>query len=229
MRKAIVLSSGGLDSTTCVGYAIKIHGAENVVTLSCYYGQKHYKELRAARDVARYYGVEHYEIDLSEMFKYSNCALLKTSTQEIVHKDYASQTSEGKVNTYVPFRNGLMLSAAATLAMSLFPDNKVEIFIGAHADDVAGNAYADCSVEFVEAMSRAISQGTYSQVCIVAPFVNMNKAQIVRTGINIEVPYELTWSCYEGGEKQCGTCGTCIDRKEAFEKNGIEDPVPYEN
>ena len=228
MHKAVVLSSGGLDSTTCVGYAVKIHGAENVSTVSCYYGQKHDKEIKAAKAVADYYGVDHYEMDLSEIFKHSNCALLKTSDQEIVHEDYASQTSKGKVNTYVPFRNGLMLSAAATLAMSLYPEDTVEIYIGVHADDVAGNAYADCSIEFADAMRHAILQGTYNQVNVIAPFVRMNKAQIVKTGINIGVPYELTWSCYEGGEKQCGTCGTCIDRKKAFEENGIEDPVPYE-
>lgn len=227
MSKAIVLSSGGVDSTTCVGYAIKQHGAENVSTVSCYYGQKHDKEIEAARAIAEYYGVDHYEFDLSEIFKYSNCALLKTSDQEIVHEDYATQTAKGKVNTYVPFRNGLMLSCAATLAMSIYPNDNIKIYLGAHADDAAGNAYADCSLVFTDTMRQAILHGTYNQVQVVAPFVNFNKAQVVKTGLRIGVPYELTWSCYEGDDVQCGTCGTCIDRRKAFEANGAVDPVPY--
>lgn len=225
--KAIVLSSGGVDSTTCLGVAIRNHYKDNVVSMSCSYGQKHIKELEAARKIAEFYGIEHYEFDLSEIMKYSNCALLQNSDQDIKHEDYAKQVAEGKVNTYVPFRNGLMLSCAATLAMSLFPEDHVYIYIGAHADDAAGNAYADCSMDFVDSMNKAIHRGTYNQVSIRAPFVDKNKAQVVATGVKLKVPYALTWSCYEGDDVQCGTCGTCIDRRKAFEANGVIDPVPY--
>ena len=134
-KKAIVLSSGGVDSTTCVSIAVKELGAENVVTASIFYGQKHEKEILAARKVAEYYHVRHYEFDLSAIFQYSNCSLLKGSTEEIIHESYAEQIAkngEGKVSTYVPFRNGLMLSTAASLAASLFEEDEVDIYIGAH-------------------------------------------------------------------------------------------------
>lgn len=228
--KALVLSSGGVDSTTCVGIAVDKLGKENVSTVSVFYGQKHAKELECANKVAKFYGVKHYELDLSSIMKYSNCPLLKGSTEKIKHESYAEQikkNGEGMVSTYVPFRNGLMLSSVATLAMSIYPNEEVEIYLGAHADDSAGRAYADCSEEFTEAMKEAIYIGTYEKVTVKAPLVNMTKADVVKTGLELKVPYELTWSCYEGGEKQCGTCGTCIDRKNAFKQNGVKDPVEY--
>lgn len=143
-KKALVLSSGGVDSTTCVSVAVEGFGRENVSTVSIFYGQKHRKELECAQKVAEYYGLPHYELDLSKLFQYSNCSLLAHSTEEIVHKSYEQQIAEngeGKVSTYVPFRNGLMLSAVASLAMSIYEKDDVSIFIGAHADDAAGNAY----------------------------------------------------------------------------------------
>lgn len=227
--KALVLSSGGVDSTTCVGLAVKKLGKDNVCTVSIYYGQKHNKELQCAKDIAEYYEVKHYEFDISSLFKFSNCALLQHSTQNIQHCSYAEQITEdnGMVSTYVPFRNGLMLSSIASLAMSLYPDETVDIYIGNHSDDYANNAYADCSPEFIKHISDAIYTGTYGKVKVVSAFVGMNKSAIVKLGLQLGVPYELTWSCYEGGDKQCGTCGTCIDRKLAFENNGVVDPVPY--
>lgn len=230
--KALVLSSGGVDSTTCVGIAVDKYGSSNVVTASLYYGQKHDKELECARKVAEYYGVRHIEEDISNVMKFAKdvCTLMKGG-KEIEHSSYADQIAEngeGRVATYVPFRNGLLLSIAASYADSIFPGEEVEIYYGAHADDAAGQAYADCSPEFAEAMDQAIYIGTYKKISVARPLINMNKSQVVKTGLELGVPYNLTWSCYEGGEKQCGTCGTCIDRKKAFKDNNIVDPVPYE-
>ena len=228
--KALVLSSGGVDSTTCVAIAVKEYGRENVATLSCYYGQKHSKELSCARQVAKYYGLAHYEIDLSAIMQFSNCALLKHSTDEIEHKSYAEQinkTKDGMVSTYVPFRNGLLLSSIAALAVSLYPDEEVNVYYGAHADDAAGNAYADCSIEFALAMKKAIELGTYNKVHVQAPLISFNKAEVVKKGLQLKTPYELTWSCYEGEACACGTCGTCIDRLNAFKANGVVDPIKY--
>ena len=238
MKKAIVLSSGGVDSTVCVAMAVAKFGAENVVTTSIFYGQKHRKELDCAKAVADFYNLPHYELDISTILQYSNCSLLANSTQEISHKSYAEQISEqaatapansaaanGKVSTYVPFRNGLMLSACASLAQSIFENDDVTLYLGAHGDDAAGNAYADCSTEFVETISKAISIGTYNQVKVFAPFAGMTKADVVREGLNLKAPLELTWSCYEGGDKPCGTCGTCIDRAAAFAANNAKDPA----
>lgn len=231
-KKAIVLSSGGVDSTTCVSIAVNELGAENVSTVSVYYGQKHSKELECAEKIAKHYGVEHYTLDLSNIMQYSNCSLLKQSTESVPSKSYAEQIAEngeGKVSTYVPFRNGLMLSAVAALAQSVYPDNEVDIYLGAHADDAAGRAYADCSKEFTDAMNEAINIGTYDKVQLVAPLVNMNKAEVVATGIKLNTPYHLTWSCYNGNDKPCGKCGTCIDRANAFAINGIADPAMADN
>ena len=207
--KALVLSSGGVDSTTALGMAIAKYGKENVIALSISYGQKHDKEIQAASAVAKYYGVEQLFLDLSLIFSYSNSSLLKQSTEEIPEESYAEQIKETggskPVSTYVPFRNGLFLSSAASIALS--------------------NAYPDCSPVFNNAMNEAIWEGSGRQLRIEAPFVNMNKADIIRTGLELGVPYELTWSCYEGGEKPCGKCGTCIDRAAAFAANRVEDPA----
>lgn len=224
--KAMVLSSGGVDSTTALAMAVKKYGRENVIALSVSYGQKHDKEIESAKKTAAYYGVEQLFLDLSKIFEHSNCSLLKQSTEEIPEEDYAKQIEKIKgdkpVSTYVPFRNGLFLSSAASIALSR--DCGV-IYYGAHADDAAGSAYPDCSPVFNNAMNEAIWEGSGHQVKIEAPFVNMNKADVVKLGLELEVPYELTWSCYEGGEKPCGKCGTCIDRAAAFRANGIEDPA----
>lgn len=227
-KKAMVLSSGGVNSTTCLGLAVKDYKKENVISVSIFYGQKHKKEIEAARKAAAFYKVLHHELDLSKVMEYSNCSLLSWSKEKIIHKSYAEQIAEngeGMVQTYAPFRNGLLISAVASLAMSIFPKEKVDIFIGAHADDAAGNAYADCSSGFVKAMDEAVNIGTYGRVHVIAPFVKMNKAGVVRIGLSLHVPYELTWSCYEGGDKPCGTCGTCIDRAAAFAANGVKDPA----
>lgn len=227
-KKALVLSSGGVDSTTCIGIAVNEVGSENVSTVSVFYGQKHNKELDCAEKVANFYGLKHYVLDLSNVLQYSNCSLMKNSTENIPLMSYADQmkeNGEGKVSTYVPFRNGLMLSAVAALAQSIYPDDDVDIYLGAHADDAAGRAYADCSEEFTSAMNTAIVIGTYDKVRVVAPLVNMNKAEVVKTGLTLNVPYKLTWSCYAGGDKPCGKCGTCIDRAAAFAANHVHDPA----
>ncbi len=223
--KALVLLSGGLDSSTCLGLAVKKYGAEEVVALSVYYGQKHEKEIQAATAIAEYYGVKKIDLDFTPIFEQSNCSLLKRSSLNIPKESYAEQLKDNAglpVNTYVPYRNGLFLSAAASIALSLGCEF---IYYGAHADDAAGSAYPDTSNEFNQKISDAIWIGSGKQIKVEAPFVNMTKADIVKIGLDIHVPYELTWSCYEGGEKPCGKCGTCIDRARAFEMNGVKDPL----
>ncbi len=223
--KALVLFSGGIDSTTCLALAIDKYGSENVIALSVCYGQKHSKETEAAKKIAEFYKVEHIFLDLSLIFQYSDCSLLKGSDKEIPHESYAKQlekTSGAPVSTYVPFRNGLFLASAASIAISKICS---VIYYGAHADDAAGNAYPDCSSVFNEAMSAAVYEGSGRQLKIHAPFIGLSKADVVKTGLKLKVPYELTWSCYEGGDKPCGVCGTCIDRQNAFKLNGMEDPA----
>lgn len=223
--KALVLFSGGVDSTTCLALAIKKYGAENVIALSIHYGQKHDKEIKSAEKIAEYYNVKLKTLDLTKIFADSKCSLLAQSDEDIPQESYAEQLSQtdGKpVSTYVPFRNGLFLSSAASIALS---NECSVIYYGAHSDDAAGNAYPDCSDAFNKAMNDAIYIGSGNQLEIVAPFVNFTKKDVVRTGIELDVPYELTWSCYEGGDKPCGVCGTCRDRIKAFEENGVTDPL----
>ncbi len=223
--KALVLFSGGLDSTTCLALAIEKYKAENVLALCISYGQKHTKETDAAAAVAKHYGVELKTLDLARIFEGSDCSLLVGSTQDIPKESYAQQLEKtgGKpVSTYVPFRNGLFLSCAASVAVSRGCE---VIYYGAHADDAAGSAYPDCSKQFNDAINSAITIGSGGEVRVEAPFVSKTKADVVAVGLKLGVPYELTWSCYDGGDKPCGLCGTCRDRARAFELNGVKDPA----
>ena len=229
-KKAVVLLSGGIDSTTCLAIAVKKYGAENVLALSASYGQKHIKELEASKKVADYYRVDRKVIDLEHAFHFSDSPLLISRGTNIRHQSYAEQLAEmggeGTVDTYVPFRNGLFLAYAAAVAVSI----KAEvIYYGAHADDAAGRAYPDCTPEFESAMNSAIWEGSGHTCEMEAPLLNLSKAEVVKIGLELRAPYELTWSCYEGGPKPCGTCGTCIDRANAFAKNGVTDPALEED
>ena len=223
--KALVLFSGGVDSSTCLAIAVAKYGAKEVLALSVSYGQKHSKELEAARKIAEYYDVMLKTIDLSKIFEDSNCSLLQGSTEDIPTESYDEQLKKNggsPVSTYVPFRNGLFLSCAASVALS-FGCN--EIYYGAHSDDAAGNAYPDCSSEFNDSINRAIFIGSGDRLTVCAPFIGLSKAEVVKRGLELGVPYELTWSCYSGTDKPCGVCGTCRDRIAAFEKNGMTDPL----
>ena len=223
--KALVLFSGGVDSTTCLGIAVDKYGADEVLALSVYYGQKHSKELQAAEKIAAHYGIKLQSLDLALIFAGSDCSLLKGSSEDIPEESYAEQLSKtggAPVSTYVPFRNGLFLSSAASVALS----NGCEvIYYGAHSDDAAANAYPDCSADFNEAINRAVYLGSGQKLRVEAPFIGLTKAEVVKKGLELGVPYEMTWSCYEGRDVPCGVCGTCRDRIAAFKANGIEDPA----
>ena len=223
--KAMVLLSGGVDSTTLLAMAVEEYGRDNVMALCMSYGQRHQRELWAAERVAAHYDVEKRELNLAEIFRYSSSSLLAHSEESIPQGSYGEQkgeASDGLVSTYVPFRNGLFLAAAASVALGC---GCGILCYGAHQDDVAVAAYPDCSTAFVEAMDRAIVEGSGGQLRVQAPFIDWNKAQIVKKGLELGVPYALTWSCYEGGEVPCGRCGTCMDRQKAFELNGVKDPL----
>lgn len=177
--RALVLLSGGIDSTTALGLAVNKYGKENLIALSVLYGQKHDKEINAAIRIVEYYEVEHIFLDLTQIFSYSNCSLLQQSTEEIPEESYADQLkrldSDSPVSTYVPFRNGLFISSAVSVAISKGCD---VVCYGAHADDAAGFAYPDCSIEFNNAIKAAIWEGSGHQVKLEAPFVNLSKNQI---------------------------------------------------
>lgn len=221
VKKSVVLFSGGMDSTAILSGFVRSQGAENVIALTILYGQKHSKELEHAKQIAEYLGVRHIIQDLTPIFQYEeNNPLLGDG--EIPQGGY----KEGIAPTYIPNRNGLFLNIAATIALSF--DFNTVVF-GAHADDIVGNAYPDCSPEFARATHRAIYIGSGEQVAVDAPFVSLSKMHLARYGVENGAPLEMSWSCYEGGEHHCGTCATCVDRKKAFKEAGLSDPTIYAN
>lgn len=222
MEKVILLS-GGIDSTTCLAMARQETTADQILALNCFYGQKNKREMQSARNIAAHYGVKLMELDLAPIFAQSDCPMLIHSTKEIEHRSYREQeTGNAPISSYVPFRNGIMLSAAVAIAYSV---GASEVWYGAHADDAEGSAYPDCSEEFISNMNRAARTGTAFAVSIKAPLAKLHKKDVVGLGLSLNAPYALTWSCYEAGEHPCGKCGTCIAIKEAFEANGSEYPV----
>lgn len=228
--KNIVLLSGGIDSATALALAVSQYGYGNVMAVCADYGQQHSREINAAAAVASYYSVPLNFINyrLTGIYSQSSCSLLSNNTETISKGSYAEQLKDkpgGMVDTYVPFRNGLLISSAAAMLMSIYPKDHGLIWAGMHADDAAGNAYPDCSLDFCENMNLALLYGTSGAIVLNTPFVDKTKSQIVAIGLELGVPYELTWSCYCGGTEPCGECGTCQDRKEAFAKNGAVDPA----
>lgn len=225
-RKAVVLLSGGIDSSTCAVLACKEFGSENVIALTLFYGQKHAKEIESAKAVVEYLGIKEHHIEkLPDIFKGGGSTLVdpdkpnpQTSYEEI-NKSY------GVSPTYVPFRNANLLSVATTIALVKEADT---IFYGAHSEDARNWAYPDCTPEFNGAMANAIFIGSYMKVRLVTPLQWMVKSEVVALGKKIGTPFALTWSCYNGSEKACGVCPTCVGRLQAFRENGLEDPIAYE-
>jgi len=224
MTKVIVLLSGGLDSSTVLGYAVKMHGKENVVALSFDYKQRHRKELESATALAKYYNVEHKIVNL-DLRAIGGSAL----TDDIdVPENKLEEIGKGIPVTYVPARNTIFISYALALADVI---NAEKIFVGVNALDYSG--YPDCRPEYIDVFNKlaklAIKSGVEGKnIEIVAPLINMTKKEIVELGMSLKVPYHLTWSCYEGKEKACGKCDSCLLRLKGFMEAGYKDPVEYE-
>jgi 7-cyano-7-deazaguanine synthase len=218
MKKVIVVLSGGMDSVAALYWAKKNH--EVVKTISFNYGSKHNdQEYKYAKTQSDLLGVENIRVDLLEIGKYLKSDLLK-SGGDIPEGHYADPSMK---KTVVPFRNGIMLAIAAGIAES----NKAQaIILGNHFGDHA--IYPDCRAEFVNPMAEAIKKGTYLGIELLTPFTFMGKHDIAKLGSELGVDFSKTYSCYNGREKHCGKCGTCFERKEAFELAGLIDPTEYE-
>ena len=221
--KAVVLLSGGLDSTTTLAQAIA--DGNEVVSLSFRYGQRHSKELVAAKNVADFFKVKHVIVDIDlSMFR---SALTDKNIDVPENRDEEQMGSDIPV-TYVPARNIIMLSVAAGLCESVDAD---KIYIGANSVDYSG--YPDCRPEFFAEYEKMINVGTKAGVeghpiRIMTPIQHATKADIVRLGKKLGAPLHLTWSCYEGGEKACGKCDSCQLRLRGFEEAGYKDEIEYE-
>lgn len=254
-KKAFVLLSGGLDSTTCL-YQANADFDGNVEAISIFYGQRHKKELEFAKASCEALGIDHTILDVGDLLKGKNILLSEDSleTMSMVHKSY--DDIQGLSPSYVPFRNGLLLSAitahaqkwvnnqideraayltdveafsedsAKVMAMADAKD-LVTIYYGAHAEDAANWAYPDCTPEFNGSMANAIYTGTYNTIRLATPLQWAMKHEIVTKGDKLGVDFELTWSCYDNGDLHCGECPTCLARIEAFHKAGVIDPTPY--
>ena len=219
--KRVVIFSGGIDSTTLLYQTIAEIGASNTFAISFNYGQRHKRELINAISICATEKVGHKVVDISDVQ-----SLMKGSalTDEKVNVPHGHFEDEIMKDTVVPNRNMIFLSLATAYAISLEAD---EIGYGAHNGDHA--IYPDCRKAFTDAMETAIELADWHSVKLVRPYVDMRKEHIVELGHQLGVPYEVTWSCYEGKGLHCGLCATCVERKEAFEVAGIADPTEYEN
>lgn len=215
--KVIALVSGGMDSVVALYAARKEHDV--VRGLSFDYGSKHnHRELPFAREHADLMGVGHEIISLGFIGKHFQSDLLQ-SGGAVPDGHYEESNMKA---TVVPFRNGIMLSVAAGFAESCGAEGVV---IAAHSGDHA--IYPDCRERFMENMATAIREGTYAGVQILRPFIAMRKEDIAMRGHQLGVDFSRTWSCYKGGDIHCGTCGTCVERREAFLLAGLSDPTAY--
>lgn len=224
MSKAIVVLSGGLDSATALALAGRQH--QEVISVSFDYGQKHKIEIECAINLARHYGIIHHVAMVNLGHGGALMQEVEGDFPQMPQATYEElKASSGPSPTYVPYRNGTFLSLAASYALEQDCDT---IYAGMHAEDAHNWAYPDCTPEFIGAMQNAIYVGTYHKVRLVCPFTYKSKAEIVHLGAELQVPFELTHSCYEGARPACGRCPTCIGRLEAFKANGFTDPLEYD-
>lgn len=247
--RTFTLLSGGIDSSTTLARALHDfpNASHEAVTID--YGQRHIREAESAKAIASALNVEHFVVEAKGLMD----GMLVTKTigpeDDIPDVSYAD-LAPGISPTYVTFRNGLMLSILAARAQAwvmdkdkadrayeegvggIYPETATEnlayLYCGVHADDGANWAYPDCTPEFVGAMANAIFIGTYHKVRLRTPIVYASKAEVVALGSGLGVPFDLTWSCYKGGDRHCGVCPTCRSRKDAFMLNHITDPTEYE-
>lgn len=215
-KDSLIILSGGMDSVTLMHYKKD----RIALAVSFDYGSNHNtREIECASFQCNALGIPHLIIPLDFMKKYFKSSLLD-GADEIPEGHYSDDNMK---STVVPFRNGIMLAIACGLAES---KGLTKVMMANHGGDHA--IYPDCRPEFVDAMSDAMKFGTYQHVTIEASFTNISKTEIARLGHNLGIDYAMTYSCYKGGKNHCGKCGTCVERKEAFQQAGLTDPTIYD-
>ena len=217
MKDSIIILSGGMDSTTLLyDYQERI-----ALAISFDYGSNHNaKEIPFAKYHCEQLGIKHLVIPLKFMGEYFRSSLL-SGDEAIPEGHYASENMK---STVVPFRNGIMLAVATGMAES---NDLKYVMMANHGGD--HTIYPDCRPEFVDAFDKTAQAGTFNGVRLLSPYCNMTKGQIAARGKELGIDYSKTWSCYRGGDKHCGKCGTCVERKEALSDAGIDDPTEYED
>jgi len=219
MKKAVCLLSGGLDSSTTLAVA-KSEGYD-LYALSIDYGQRHKRELSSARKIADFFGAREHKILKVPLSKFGGSALTDNKIPVPEMRKFSCSNPEIPT-TYVPARNIIFLSLAFAYAEAVKAD---AVYIGANAIDYSG--YPDCRPDFFKALGKAIALGTKDgrKISLKTPIVKMKKSEIIKLGLKLGVPYELTWSCYKGGRRPCGKCDSCVIRAKGFRAAGIEDPL----
>lgn len=220
MSKAYVLLSGGVDSSVALARAHS-DWDEHVTAVSVDYGQRHQKEIQQAKRVADFYSVKHVVSNIQGFIQKGG---LTNEDLDIPPVGY-DELPHGVSPTYVPFRNGTLLSLVA--GMASVDDEAEAIYCGVHAEDAENWAYPDCTPEFMGGMANAIYVGTYHKIRLFTPLIFMRKYEIVQLGEELNVPWAYTWSCYEGKPLHCGVCPTCRARRDAFNLAGVADPTQY--
>lgn len=216
-RKTVVVFSGGLDSTTLLYHLIAL--GHEVKAISFDYGQRHRKELDAARTIAKLLAIEHRIVNVSGLAEIFGANALTDDSVAVPHGVYSSETMHV---TVVPNRNMIMISIATGWAIALGFDS---VAFGAHSGEYT--PYPDCQPAFAAAINSATQSCDYNPIEVLAPFVNWTKAEIVRRGRELSIDFELTWSCYEGKESPCGKCSTCRDRFNAIHQSGPASNSAY--
>lgn len=216
-QKVVVIYSGGMDSFTVLNKAVR-QGYE-VLALSFDYGQRHVKELTVARQVCRALNITHKVVDITAI----NSLLAGSSLTDDIDIPQSQYEQESMLSTVVPNRNMILLSMAIAYAVSQQAD---AVYYGAHSGD--HTIYPDCRPEFVRQMDVVSKLANYQPVAVVAPYLEVDKNEILRDGLDMGLDYSNTWTCYNGRDKACGKCGACIERLQAFAANQIADPLSYE-
>ena len=217
MKKLVVIYSGGMDSFTVLNKAVKEN--YDVYALSFDYGQKHNKELIFAKEVCEELSVRHKILDIKSISSLFTSSSLVSDNIDVPDGHYEA---ENMVSTVVPNRNMILISLAIGYAVDIAAEG---VWYGAHSGDHL--IYPDCRPEFVEVMDKASKVANFEPVYVHAPYLKTDKIGILKDGIKMNLDYSKTWTCYKGLEKACGTCGSCVERLEAFEVNKSIDPIQY--
>jgi len=217
--KTVLIYSGGIDSTVLL-YDL-LNSGHDVQALSVNYGQRHSKELDCAKSLCNQLNVEHHVADLTALNPLLSGSSLTSPHVQVPEGHYEDESMKA---TVVPNRNMILLSIATGWAMSTGASS---VSYAAHSGDRA--IYPDCREEFADAMNSVMEIAGWDKVSLNRPFSSLTKADIVKFGDELGVPFEQTWSCYKGGQVHCGVCGTCVERREAFQLAGVTDPTIYDN
>lgn len=221
LDKALIVFSGGMDSTTLLAREVIEKGVNNVEAINFVYGSKHNdRERESARKIAKYYGIKLTEVDMDFVGKLFKSDLLK-SGGAIPEGHYEDESMKA---TVVPFRNGIMIAIATGYAESIGAGG---VYLGSHAGDHA--IYPDCRMSFNVPMMNAVVAGTDGAVQVFMPFSRNSKSDLVTFAMEYKAPLGLSYSCYNGRDAHCGLCGTCVERLEAFALAGVYDPAAYED